>query len=196
MPQIPQSINNLITHFSKLPGIGQKTASRLTYYLLHKSEQETNDFGQALINLKKNLRLCQTCFNYSETDPCHICQNSKRDNTIICVVEQPLDILAIEKTHYNGLYHVLHGALSPIDGITPEHLTLESLKNRTEKNPPQELIIATNPTLEGEATATYIQRLLEPVKIKISRLGFGVPMGVDLEYTDEITLSKALANRK
>lgn len=196
MSHIPQSINNLINHFAKLPGIGQKTASRLTYYLLHKPEQDITDFGNALINLKKSLHLCQTCFNYAETNPCHICQNNKRDQSIICVVEQPLDILAIEKTHFNGLYHVLHGALSPIDGISPEHLTLEHLKTRVGKGTIQEVIIATNPTLEGEATSTYIHRLLENQPIKISRLGFGIPMGVDLEYTDEITLAKAMDNRK
>lgn len=195
MSHIPQSINNLINHFAKLPGIGQKTASRLTYYLLHKPEQEIVDFGNALVNLKKNLQLCQTCFNYAETNPCHICKNDKRDKSLVCIVEQPLDILAIEKTHYNGLYHVLHGALSPIDGIGPEHLTLEKLKNRARDNTIKEIIIATNPTLEGEATATYIFTILDQNPIKISRLAFGIPMGVDLEYTDEITLAKAMDNR-
>lgn len=196
MSHIPQSINNLINHFAKLPGIGHKTASRLTYYLLHKSDQDVIDFGNALTGLKQNLSLCSNCHNYTQEDPCQICQDPKRQASTICVVEQPLDIIAIEKTNYRGLYHVLHGALSPIEGIGPEHLTLEKLNLRTKNNQIKEIIIATNPNLEGEATSIYIQNMLEKENIKITRLAFGLPMGTDLEYTDEITLSKAMEGRK
>ncbi|MFA4930727.1 MAG: recombination mediator RecR [Patescibacteria group bacterium] len=196
MAHIPSSISNLINHFSRLPGIGQKTASRLTYYLLHKNNQEILDFGSALTNLKQNLQLCSNCHNYTNTNPCLICQDPKREAQTICVVEQPLDIIAIEKTNYRGHYHVLHGALSPIDGIGPEHLTLDNLYRRLQNQDIAELIIATNPNLEGEATAIYIQNMLKTNNIHITRLAFGLPMGTDLEYTDEITLTKAMEGRK
>ncbi|MBU0647952.1 recombination mediator RecR [Patescibacteria group bacterium] len=196
MNHIPQSITNLINQFAKLPGIGQKTASRLTYYLLRKSGQDVLDFGQAMTNLKKNLISCSRCHNYANQDPCSICQDPKRDPQTICVIEQPLDIIAVEKTGFKGHYHVLHGALAPIEGIGPEHLTLENLKNKVNNNDMFELIIATNPNLEGEATAIYIQNMLSDQNIKITRLAFGLPMGIDLEYTDEITLTKAFEGRK
>ena len=196
MSNIPSSINNLINQFAKLPGIGQKTASRLTYYLLHKSKEDIENFGFAFLNLKKNLSLCQNCHTYTENNPCDICSDARRDQSIICVVEQPLDVIAIEKTGFRGHYHVLHGSLAPIEGIGPEHLTLENLKNRIINTPIKELIIATNPNLEGEATFMYIQDMLKNNQLKITRLAFGLPMGIDLEYTDEITLTKAFEGRK
>lgn len=197
MSHTPKSILNLINHFSKLPGIGPKSASRLTYLLLKKSNNEIIDFGNALLNLKKNLTYCSTCHNYTETDPCEICQDPKKNSHIVCVVEQPLDILAVEKTSYNGIYHVLHGALAPIEGIGPEHLTLEHLLNRIKNDEIEELIIATNPNLEGESTAIYIQNMLKQFSnLKITRLAFGLPMGSDLEYVDEITLNRAFEGRK
>lgn len=197
MSNISKPIQNLINHFSKLPGIGSKTASRLTYYLLKKPNNEVLDFGNALINLQKNLVYCSRCHNYTEIDPCEICRNPKKNSNIICVVEQPLDVLAIEKTSFGGVYHVLHGALAPIEGIGPEHLTLDQLKSRINREHIEEIIIATNPNLEGEATAIYIQNMLQSrPNLKITRLAFGLPMGTDLEYVDEITLGRAFDGRK
>jgi recombination protein RecR len=197
MQYIPKPIENLINHFSKLPGIGPKTASRLTYYLLKKPKNDVYDFGQALSNLQKDLIYCSKCHNYTQIDPCAICQNSKKNQSIICVIEQPLDIMAIEKTSFNGIYHVLHGAIAPIEGIGPEHLTLNHLYQRIKNEQIEEIIIATNPNLEGEATAMYIQNMLKKFpNIHISRLAFGLPMGSDIEYVDEITLGKAFEGRK
>lgn len=196
MNHTPKSITNLVNQFSKLPGIGQKTASRLTYYLLRKAPQEVQQFGQALIDLQKKLIFCSECYNYTEDNPCLICSDTSRDNHILCVVEQPLDIIALEKTGYKGIYHVLHGALAPIEGIGPEHLTLENLQKRIETKEIKEIIIATNPNLEGEATFIYIQNMFKNKSIKISRLAFGLPVGSDLEYADEITLTKAMEGRK
>lgn len=197
MQNIPKSIANLIHHFSKLPGIGPKSASRLTYFLLKKPKNDVQQFGQALVTLQENLIYCSICHNYTEIDPCEICQNPKKNPRVICVVEQPLDILAFEKTSFAGTYHVLHGALAPIEGIGPEHLTLESLNKKARQGNIEEIIIATNPNLEGEATAIYIQNMLENIpEIKITRLAFGLPMGSDLEYIDELTLNKAIEGRK
>ncbi|HPH78889.1 MAG TPA: recombination mediator RecR [bacterium] len=197
MQNIPRPIENLINHFSKLPGIGPKTASRLTYHLLKKPKNDVYDFGQALTNLQKDLIYCSKCHNYTQIDPCLICQNPKKNPSTLCVVEQPLDVIAIEKTSFNGIYHVLHGALAPIEGIGPEHLTLEHLLRRIKQEQVTELIIATNPNLAGEATAVYIQNMLKNIPdIHISRLAFGLPMGSDIEYVDEITLSKAFEGRK
>lgn len=196
MQYLPNSIQELINHFAKLPGIGPKTASRLTYYLLTKPEQEVVDFGQTMTELKTNLQYCVNCHNYAEQKLCNICSNPKRDPNIVCVVEQPLDVVAIEKTSFNGLYHILHGVLAPIEGIGPEHLTLENLRQRISDNPIEEIVIATNPSLEGEATAIYIQNMFKTNSIKITRLAQGLPIGSDLEYADEITLSKAFEGRK
>jgi len=196
MQYLPNSIQDLINHFAKLPGIGPKTASRLTYYLLTKPDQEVVDFGQTMANLKTNLQYCANCHNYAEQKLCNICSNPKRDPNIICVIEQPLDVVAIEKTSFSGLYHILHGALAPIEGIGPEHLTLDNLRQRIADNPIEEIVIATNPSLEGEATAIYIQNMFKNNQIKITRLAQGLPIGADLEYADEITLSKAFEGRK
>ncbi len=197
MSDIPKPIQNLINHFSKLPGIGPKSASRLTYYLLKKPNNEVLDFGNALSNLQKNLVYCSKCHNYTEIDPCNICQNPKKNPKQICVVEQPLEVLAIEKTSFSGTYHVLHGAITPIEGIGPDQLTLDNLKKRATSEEIEEIIIATNPNLEGEATAIYIQNMFKDNNtIKITRLAFGLPMGSDLEYIDEITLSRALEGRQ
>jgi len=197
MADIPKPIQNLINHFSKLPGIGPKSASRLTYYLLKKPNNEVLDFGNALSNLQKNLVYCSKCHNYTEIDPCNICQNPKKNPKLICVVEQPLEVLAIEKTSFSGIYHVLHGAITPIEGIGPDQLTLDNLKKRAKNEDIEEIIIATNPNLEGEATAIYIQNMFKDnPTIKITRLAFGLPMGSDLEYIDEITLGRALEGRQ
>lgn len=198
---LPRPIRKLIESFEKLPGIGPKTAQRLTFYLLHVPQSELDKFAQALKELKEKTVLCSICYNVSETDPCPICSDRNRDKSIICVVEQPLDVLALEKTgSFKGVYHVLHGAISPLNNIGPDELYIRQLIERiTNHQPPiTELILATNSNMEGEATAMYIQKQVksQKPKAKITRLGQGLPTGADLEYADELTLSKALEGRK
>ena len=202
--QIPRAINNLIEAFERLPGIGPKTAQRLTFYLLHVPQAMLDDFASALTNLKKNTVLCSICFNVSESDPCPICADASRDHSIICVVEQPLDVLALDKNgHYKGVYHVLHGAISPLNNIGPDELRIRELIDRIRRSQQgiSEIILATNSNMEGEATAMYIARELAQFKIqnskfKISRLAHGLPVGGDVEYADEITLQRALEGRR
>ena len=197
---LPDSVLKLIEEFSKLPGIGPKTASRLTFYLLTKPNTDIESFGQAITNLKKTLKTCQNCYNITETSPCEICQDSKRDKTLLMVVEEPLDIVAMEKTGYNGLYHILGGAISPIDGIGPENLRIRELLEKIKKgNQAKEIILATDPSLEGEATAMYVAREIQKLDLKnlqVTRIARGLPVGGDLEYADEITLRNALEYRK
>lgn len=194
---LPRAVQDLIEEFSQLPGIGPKTAARLVFYLLKQPPEKTREFGEALKNLKANTGFCQNCFTLIQNKFCPFCDNVNRDPKTICVVEEPLDIIALEKTkEYRGLYHVLHGAISPMDGIGPESLKIPELILRVKKTKPQEIIVATNPSLEGEATAMYLKKILEKMKITITRLGRGLPMGGELEYTDEITLTNALENRK
>lgn len=191
------SIEKLIESFERLPSIGHKTAVRLAFYMLDLGEQETNEFITSIITAKKTLKYCSKCFNVSDTDPCPICENQKRDNSIICVVEDVRDIIAMEKTHeFKGVYHVLHGSISPMNGIGPEDIKLKELLNRLKDNIIQEIILATNPRVEGEATAMYISKLIKPMGIKVTRIAHGIPVGGDLEYTDEITLGKALEGRR
>ena len=172
------SIEKLIESFEKLPSIGHKTAQRLAFYMLDQSKEEIKEFTDAIINAKKNLKFCSKCFNISDTDPCNICSNPKRDESIICVVEDVKDVLAMERTHeYHGVYHVLHGSISPMNGKV------------------KEIILATNPRVEGEATSIYISKLVKPLGIKVTRIARGIPIGGDLEYTDEVTLAKALEGR-
>ena len=200
---LPKTIQKTIDEFSKLPGIGPKTAARLTFYLLTKSESDVKQFGQTISALREGLVFCSECYNISETNPCIICNNEKRDKNILCVVEEPLDIIALEKTDYNGLYHVLGGVISPIDGVGPENLRIKQLLDRLEKNDFQEIIMATDPSLEGEATASYIVDEIEKNKkndrikkdLRITRIARGLPVGGDLEYADEVTLSRALEGR-
>ena len=197
MSYFSPSIEKLIESFEKLPSIGHKTAIRLAFHCLNFSEQETNDFVASILNARKNLKHCSICFNISDTDPCPICSNVKRDKTIICVVEEVRDIIAMEKTHeFKGIYHVLHGSISPINGIGPEDIKIKELLKRLENNEVKEIIIATNPRVEGEATGIYLSKLIKPLGIKITRIASGVPVGGDLEYTDEITLTKALEGRR
>lgn len=196
--KIPKPLLSLIESFQKLPGIGPKTAQRLTYYLLHVPQMELDSFAEALSKLKKDTVLCSICKNVSEDDPCLICSSRTRDESIILVVEQPLDILAFEKTgKYNGVYHVLHGAISPLENIGPDEIYIKDLLDRIE-NKVKEVIIATNPTMEGEATAMYLGKKLKAKnsKLKITRLGMGIPTGADLEYADETTLTRALEGRR
>jgi recombination protein RecR len=196
--KIAKPIAALIESFEKLPGIGPKTAQRLTFYLLHVPQIQLDDFAEALVRLKKDTVLCSVCRNVSEDDPCPICADSLRDKSIILVVEQPLDILAFERTgKFSGVYHVLHGSISPLENIGPDEIYIEDLLKRAKK-PVSEIVLATNPTMEGEATAMYIAKKLKSKnpKLKITRLGMGVPTGADLEYADEVTLTQAIQGRR
>lgn len=190
------SIEKLIESFEKLPSIGHKTAARLAFHVLEQSKEQTEDFINSIINAKNNLKYCSVCYNISDTDPCPICANEKRDGTKICVVEDVRDIIAMEKTHeYKGKYHVLHGAISPMNGIGPDDIRIKELLQRLGKEKIEELILATNPRVEGEATAMYISKLVKPLGIKVTRIAHGIPVGGDLEYADEITLIKAMEGR-
>ncbi len=186
----------LAEKFASLPGIGMKSAQRLAYYVMSMDDESVEDFAQALIDAKKNVHSCSVCQNLTERDICPICDDSERDSSIICVVESPKDVTAFERTkEYGGVYHVLHGLLSPMDGITPDRLRIRELLARISKGGVNEVVMATNPTVEGDATAMYIAGLLKPMGIKVSRLAFGLPVGGILEYADEVTLYKALENR-
>lgn len=189
-------IEKLIDEFRKLPGIGSKTAQRLAYSILRKSKEEAERLSRAIMEVKETIRYCSRCNNFSDRDPCGFCSNPNRSQETICVVEEPKDILSIEKTReYHGQYHVLHGALSPINGVGPEDLKLKNLLERLREGNVHEIILATNPNVEGEATAIYIAKLLKPIGVKVSRIALGVPVGSDLEYADEVTMSKALEYR-
>lgn len=186
----------LAEQFAKLPGIGMKTAQRLAYFVMSMSDDEVKQFADAIINAHKTVHSCIICQNFTDQEICPICNNSKRDKSTICVVETPKDVSAIERTNeYNGVYHVLHGLISPVDGVGAEDLTIKQLLARIQKGNITEVIMATNPTVEGEATAMYISRLLKPLGIKVTRLAFGLPVGGILEYADEVTLFRALENR-
>ena len=191
------SIEKLIESFEKLPSIGHKTATRLAFHILNSTEEQTNEFINSIINAKANLKYCNNCYNISDTDPCPICSSPKRDSSLICVVEDVRDIMAMERTHeFKGVYHVLHGTISPMNGIGPEDIKIKELLNRIGNGDIKEIIIATNPRLEGEATAIYLSKIIKPLGIKVTRIAHGIPVGGDLVYTDEVTLSKALEGRR
>ncbi|MFV8830433.1 recombination mediator RecR [Alkalihalobacterium sp. APHAB7] len=195
--QYPEPIAKLMEGFMRLPGIGPKTASRLAFFVLDMKEDDVLDFAKALVNAKRNLTYCSVCHNITDTDPCRICEDTKRDRSIICVVQDAKDVIAMEKMkEYFGLYHVLHGAISPMDGVGPEDIKIPELLKRLQDETVQEIIIATNPNIEGEATAMYISRLVKPTGIKVTRIAHGLPVGGDLEYADEVTLSKAIEGRR
>lgn len=197
MKYYAQPVARLIEELSRLPGIGGKTAQRLAFYILGMNEKEAVGIADAIIDAKKKMKFCSVCGNLTDTDPCMICCDDKRDKTIICVVENPKDIIAMERIkEYSGVYHVLHGAISPMDGIGPEDINLKSLIIRLQQGDFNEVVIATNPNIEGEATAMYTARLIKPSGIKVTRIAHGVPVGGDLEYADEVTLSKALEGRR
>ena len=190
------SIEKLIESFERLPSIGHKTAARLAFYMLNCSEEETNEFISSIVNAKKNLKYCSKCFNISDTDPCSICSNPKRDESVICVVEDVRDIVAMEKTHeFKGVYHVLHGSISPMNGVGPDDIKIKELLARLMDGHVKEVILATNPRVEGEATAMYLSKLIKPLGIKATRIAHGIPVGGDLEYIDEVTLLRALEGR-
>jgi len=189
-------IVRVVDELARLPGIGPKTAQRLAYHLLRGSQEQAQALADSILDLKQKVVLCSQCYNITESSPCDVCSNSSRDTTRICVVEEPLDVVAIDRTgQFNGHYHVLHGALSPIEGIGPDELKIRELLHRLSGVEVQEIILATNPNLEGDATAMYLTRLIQPLGISVSRLARGLPMGGDLEYADEITLGNALTGR-
>ncbi len=195
---IPAPVQALVDEFSRLPGIGPKTASRLTYYLLRQPPEQTRALAEALTQLKERTRFCSVCFNMTESDPCPLCHDDEREAGLLCVVEEPLDVIALERTRsYRGRYHVLHGAISPVEDIGPEDLRIKELLARLRDGKPavREVILATNPSYEGEATAMYLQKQIAPLGIKVTRLARGLPVGGDLEYADETTLARALEGR-
>jgi recombination protein RecR len=198
--KIPKAVSSLIESFERLPGIGPKSAQRLTYYLLHVPQRELDDFSVNLSNLKKMTTLCTNCKNIGESDPCNICSDQERDKSTIVVVEQPLDLIAFERSgKYSGLYHVLHGSISPLDNIGPDEIYSSDLFQRIKSNDSlKEIIIATNPTMEGEATAMFLNKKIKELAtyIKVTRLGMGIPTGADLEYADDLTLTQALEGRR
>ena len=198
MRQYPRPLNKLINELSKLPGIGGKTAQRLAFHILALEESEATALANSIVNAKRSLHYCSVCGNLTDTDPCEICSDESRDRTKVCVVETPQDVIAMERIReFKGLYHVLHGAISPVEGIGPNDINLKSLITRLQQHDEiDEIIVATNPNIEGEATAMYIARLLKPSGIKVTRIAHGIPVGGDLEYADEVTLLKAMEGRR
>ncbi|HAC3783111.1 TPA_asm: recombination protein RecR [Listeria monocytogenes] len=193
----PEPITKLIDSFMKLPGIGPKSAARLAFYVLDMKEDDVLDFAKALVDAKRNLSFCSVCGHITDKDPCYICADTSRDRSVICVVQESKDVIAMEKMRdFHGLYHVLHGTISPMDGIGPEDINIPDLLKRLQDDTIEEVILATNPNVEGEATAMYISRLLKPLGIKVTRIAHGLPVGGDLEYADEVTLSKAMEGRR
>lgn len=191
------TIESLIEQFAQLPGVGRKSAERMAFYILDAmSDEDAKKMAEVILGAKSSIKFCEVCQNLTDSSPCHICNSAKRDRSVICVVETPKDVSAIEKTgQYNGLYHVLHGAISPIDNISPDDIRIKELLLRLAKDETEEVIMATNPTVNGTATAVYIQKLLKPFDVKVTRIAHGIPMGADIEYADEVTLSKAIEAR-
>ncbi len=190
-------IDHLIEALTRLPGIGKKTASRLAFHILRSSSLEAQELARAILDVKEKIRLCSTCFNLTDEDPCWICQDERRSEEVLCVVEGPNDLIAIENTGtFNGRYHVLHGTISPLEGMGPDDLKIKELMERLKKEKIGEVILATNPTVEGGATALYLTDLIKPFNIKVTRIAYGIPMGSEIEYSDGMTLSKALEGRK
>lgn len=197
MSRFAEPMARLIEELKKLPGVGGKTAQRFAFYILRSSDEDAEQLAEAIRQLKANLHLCSVCNNITDVDPCVYCANPTRNQRLVCVVEEPTNIAAIEKTaHYNGVYHVLHGTLSPLHGVGPDQLRISSLERRVASGGIDELILATNPTVEGEATATYISRLVKPAGVKVTRIATGVPAGSDIEYVDEVTMQKSLEGRR
>ncbi|MFD0698795.1 recombination mediator RecR [Paenibacillus sp. GCM10027628] len=193
----PEPISKLIDAFSRLPGVGPKTAGRLAFHVLRMKEEDVTDFAKALVNVKRNLHYCSVCCNITDIDPCRICQDKSRDGSVICVVQEPKDLVALERTkEFEGYYHVLHGAISPMEGIGPDQIHIAELLKRLSDEKVQELILATNPNIEGEATAMYLSRLVKSFGLRVTRIAHGLPVGGDLEYADEVTLTKAMEGRR
>ncbi len=196
-PPASGAINKLVQEFNKLPGIGPKSAQRITYFLLRSSQEQADLLAAAILSLKKEVKLCATCCNVTESDPCSLCQNAARDRSTICIVEQPQDVVAMEHTTiYKGLYHVLHGAISPTDGVGADNIRIKELLVRLQNGQVKEVILATNTNLEGEQTAMYLSRLITPLGIRVTRLARGLPFGTELEYADDVTLTRAIEGRQ
>lgn len=197
MPDFAEPLDRLIQELKRLPGVGQKSAQRIAFHVMRTDEENVRRLVEALADVKTNLQLCETCNNITNVPRCHFCQDESRDQSVICVVEEPHNILPIETTRqYHGLYHVLHGAISPLRGMGPEQLKLQNLLVRIGEGSAHEIILATNPTVEGEATAAYIARLLKPLGLKVSRIAMGIPVGSDIEFADEVTMTKSMENRR
>lgn len=197
MLSLPRSLTRVIQELSKLPGIGPKTAQRLAFFLLKKEQMDLNQLGGSISDMKKDIVFCNRCHTMAETNPCSICSDGQRDQKIICVVEEPLDAIALDKTkQFRGVFHVLGGVLNPMEGIGPDQLTIAQLVERISNEGTTEIIIATNPTLEGETTALHLSKILKPLEVRLTRIARGLPMGGDLEYADEVTLSRALEGRR
>ncbi len=193
----PDPVEQVIAELKKLPGIGRKSAQRIAFHLIRRSKQDSQALAQAILDLQERLILCSACNNIGGGDPCRICADATRNRAQICVVQEPFNVLSVERSgEYRGVYHVLHGAISPIDGIGPDDLKIKNLFDRLRSGEVQEVIIATNPTIEGEATALYLSKLIKPLEIRVSRIAFGIPVGSDLEYADEVTISQALSGRR
>ena len=192
-----EPVGRLVEEFHKLPGIGPKTAQRLTYYMVRMPEEEARSLAEAVLAVKERIVLCSACFNITESDPCRLCTEPQRDQSLICVVEEALDVVSLERSGvYRGLYHVLHGVISPMNGIGPDDLKIQPLLSRLKSGEVQEVVLATNPNLEGEATSMYIHRLISPLGVKVTRLARGLPVGGDVEYADEVTLGRAIEGRQ
>jgi recombination protein RecR len=197
MPDFAEPLARLIQEIKRLPGIGQKSAQRIAFHVLRADREDVDRLAHALLDVKDKLGICSVCNNISDGEVCNYCRDSSRDRSVICVLEEPHNILPIETTrHYSGLYHILHGSISPLRGVGPEQLRIRSLLQRLEDGTVQEIILATNPTVEGEATASYLSRLLKPLGVKVTRIAMGIPVGSDLEFADEVTMLKSLENRR
>lgn len=196
MDSFTPSLENLIDKFARLPSVGRKSAQRLAFHILSADEKEVNSFIDSIINARASIKRCSVCCNFTDSDICPICSSKERDKSVICVVEDPRDVMAFEKTHeYNGLYHVLHGVISPMNDVNPEDICIKELLARLGSDEIKEIIMATDPTVEGEATSMYISKLVKPLGINVTRLAYGVPVGADLEYADEFTLIRAMEGR-
>ena len=197
MQHFSNHIDNLIENLAHLPGVGRKTAQRLAFHIIHMSDKEVSALAESILDAKNNIMYCEQCCNIADSSPCAICSNDSRDKSIICVVEDPRDVAAMERIReYNGVYHVLHGTISPMDSITPEMLKIKELMSRMANRELQEVLLATNPTIDGEATAMYLARLIKPLGIKVTRIAHGLPVGGDIEYADDVTITKALEGRR
>ena len=197
MTKVAEPINQLIKRLARFPGVGEKTASRLALYILRCSKEEAVDLAKSIINVKEKITLCSICYNLTDQNPCNICKDDKRDRKVVCIVEEPGDLMALEGSgEFRGGYHVLHGVISPLDGINPDDIRIRELMERLKGGQIKEVIIATNPTTNGNATALYLSKLIKPLEVKVTRIAQGIPIGGDIEYTDEVTLRKALEGRR
>ena len=197
MTKVAEPINQLIRRLARFPGVGEKTASRLALYILRCSKEEAVDLAKSIINVKEKITLCAICYNLTDQNPCIICKNEKREKEVVCIVEEPGDLMALEGSgEFRGGYHVLHGVISPLDGVNPDDIRIKELMERLKGNKIKEVIIATNPTTNGNATALYLSKLIKPLGVKVTRIAQGIPIGGDIEYTDEVTLKKALQGRR